>query len=123
MGDYSVQVNICPPEGLIFRFMELSITGELIIRQGYAWDGVTGLLSTPQCLLRGSLVHDALYQLMRLSALDQSSRVLADQMLRQICLEDGALAIMAECLYCVVRLTGSRYSMPEPEPEVIIYEI
>jgi hypothetical protein len=123
MGDCSVQTNICPLEGLIFRFMELSTTGELLIRQGYAWDGVTGLLSTPNKYLRGSLVHDALYQLMRLSALDQSSRILADQALEHLCLEDGALRIIAKCLYCIVRLTGSRYSTPEPMPEVIIYEI
>ena len=70
MDDYTVQVNIHPTSDLKFEFMELSTTGQLSVKLGYAWDGITPLPATPKCGLRGSLVHDVLYQMMRLGALD-----------------------------------------------------
>jgi hypothetical protein len=122
VDDYTAQVNICPLEDLKFKFVELLTSGQLLIKEGYAWDGVTGFLSTPKCLLRGSLIHDALYQLMRLNALNQSDRISADLMLEQACLEDGAPKTIVNCLYFVVRSFGILYSKPTSEKEVNVLE-
>jgi hypothetical protein len=58
--------------------------------------------------MRGSLVHDALYQLMREGLLDPEQwREPADSLLRAICREDGMSAIRAWWVYKGVRLGGS----------------
>lgn len=51
-------------------------------------------------LMRGSLVHDALYQLMRENHLDEDRwRPTADDILRRLCREDGMSAIRAWYVY------------------------
>jgi len=123
MADYDIQTDICPPKDLIFEFMELSATGKLLIKKGYTWDGATGFLIMPKCLLRGSLVHDTFYQLMRLGVLDSSTnRILADRILKKICLEDGALKILSSLIYLGVRLLGKLLLYKESK-EVVTYEV
>ena len=81
----------------------LSERGLLIVRAGYAWDGPSGpTIDTPD-FMRGSLAHDALYQLMREGALPQTCREAADKLLRDICREDGMGAIRAWYVYQGVR--------------------
>lgn len=123
MEDYSVQTNIKPANDLVFRFMELSTTGVLIVRKSYAWDGATAFPITPNTMLRGSLVHDALYQLMQLRALDyKKDRILADKMLKQLCLEDGMLFFEAVLVYNAVRLFGASHAKPKLAVEVEVLE-
>ncbi len=63
--------------------------GWLEMRPGYCWDGASGpTIDTPSSM-RGSLVHDALYQLMREGLLSQEYRVPADNLFEKICIEDG----------------------------------
>ena len=123
MEDYTIQIKICPASDLVFRFMELSKTGKLTIRQGYAWDGASGLPITPNSIMRGSLIHDTLYQLMRLEALDYKIyRLQADQILRQCCIEDGATTGAASIVYKAVRMFGESCAKPTPAQEVKVYE-
>ncbi|MCK4609481.1 MAG: DUF1353 domain-containing protein [Gammaproteobacteria bacterium] len=87
-------------------FIVLTTDGSLIIRNGYAWDGPSGpTIDTPN-FMRGSLVHDVLYQLMRNGHLEQSKRKLADKAMKQICLEDGMSRLRAQWVYLGVRLGG-----------------
>lgn len=68
-------------------FVHLSAKGTLTIKSGYAWDGASGpTLDTPSTMF-ASLVHDALYQLMREGVLDQGFRLLADEILGRIMLD------------------------------------
>jgi hypothetical protein len=122
MSDYIIQTDIYPSNDIIFEFMELSITGQLTIKKGYAWDGVTGFLIVPKCFLRGSLVHDTFYQLMRLGVLDQATnRILADSLLQKICLEDGVIRILATFVYFGARLLGKLLLYKE-DKEVVVYD-
>ena len=71
--------------------------------------------------MRGSLVHDALYQLMRLSALDYKvHRRRADEILKEICLEDGMSSFGVWYVYQAVRLFAEGNARPREEPEVEI---
>jgi hypothetical protein len=55
--------------------------------------------------MRGSLVHDALYQLMRDEYLDRAVyRDAADRTLQKICKEDGMWSLRAWWVYQGVRL-------------------
>lgn len=119
MDEYIVQIDIKPEQDLVFSFISLSRDGLLTIRKAYAWDGPSGpTVDTPD-FMRGSLIHDVLYQLMRLSALDyKKHRKRADEILREICLEDGMSSFWAWCVYQAVQLFGTGAAAPRPEPEV-----
>ncbi|WP_332307024.1 DUF1353 domain-containing protein [Vibrio sp. HENC-03] len=64
-------------------------------------------------ILKASLVHDALYQLMREEVLPQSSREQADRLLPQICLEHGMSNFRATYIYYGVRVFGGCFSKPD----------
>jgi len=91
-------------------WIRLSPTGQLTIARGYAWDGPSGpTLDTPS-FMRGSLVHDALYQLMREGRLSRDWRKGADMELRRLCLADGMSPLRAWWVYWGVRLFGGRHA-------------
>ncbi|MBL8511423.1 MAG: DUF1353 domain-containing protein [Betaproteobacteria bacterium] len=93
--------------------INLDTNGVLSIRKGYAWDGPSGpTIDTPN-FMRGSLVHDALYQLMREQLIPQEHREYADKLLREICLEDGMSSIRAWVVYQGVRLGGASSAAPD----------
>jgi len=69
-------------------YIELHSMGTLIIRKGYAWDGATGAVDT-NTILRGSVGHDALYQLIRMGLLSRGHKKEADDLLELCCIEDG----------------------------------
>jgi hypothetical protein len=75
----------------------------LTIKAGYAWDGPSGPSVDTKNFMRGSLVHDALYQLLRAGKIDQKYRKYADQLLREMCRQDGMSAFRAWYVYRTVR--------------------
>lgn len=93
--------------------LEITRDGVLHIRQGYAWDGPSGPTLHTRNFMRGSLVHDALYQLMREEILPQSSRLRADQLLREICRIDGMSAFRAWYVFWAVRLFAKHAAEPD----------
>ena len=121
MDEYIIQIDIKPIQNIEFKFLSLSSEGVLTIRKSYAWDGPSGPTIDTRNFMRGSLVHDALYQLMRLSALDYKvHRKRADEILKEICLEDGMSSFRAWYVYQAVHLFAKRGACPREEPEVEI---
>lgn len=113
--DYILPVSPIKPKEFIYsEFIRLDIDGTLFILEGYAWDGPSGpAIDTPN-FMRGSLVHDALYQLMRENKLDHDTyRELADRLLQQICIEDGMSTLRAWWVYQGVRFGGGPSADPE----------
>ena len=105
---YLIQTNIIPGVGIYTGYASLDTFGLLAIQKGYAWDGPSGpTIDTPD-FMRGSLVHDVLYQLMREGHLDYCWREQADKLLQTICLEDGMPAIRAWWVYKAVRWFGGK---------------
>lgn len=82
--------------------------GTLFIHSGYWWDGPSGPAVDTVSFLRASLVHDALYQLMREGKVPQSCRKKADQIMRKIALEDRMSRKRAWWVYWGVRLGAGR---------------
>lgn len=117
--DYSVATAIKPMGFVRSALLRLDTDGELYILAGYAWDGPSGpALDTPN-FMRGSLVHDALYQLMCEGLLSYSWREAADQELRRVCLEDGMSAIRAWWVYQGVRFGGGPHARPSSANPVL----
>ena len=70
-------------------YIILDDKGVLTILKGYAWDGPSGPTYDSKNSLRASLVHDSLYQCIRLGLLPSEIRVYADIELDKILKEDG----------------------------------
>jgi len=117
--DYEVDIGIIGYE-CDLKFIKLTLSGVLLIRNGYAWDGPSGPTFDTPDFMRGSLVHDALYQLMRLNVLSQAERNPADKLLRTICLEDGMPEFRADYVFAGVNGFGKRYADPKNKKVVII---
>jgi len=104
---YTCKVAVTPFKHVSTKYIELSTRGELTIHAGYAWDGPSGPTIDTKTFLRGSLVHDVLYQLMRDGWLMSTKwRETADVELRRLCLEDGMWRIRAWWVYRGVRAGG-----------------
>jgi hypothetical protein len=70
--------------------------------------------------MRGSLVHDALYQLMRERRLDEETyREPADRLLQKMCKEDGMSAPRAWWVYQAVHFFGQPSADPANDKPVI----
>jgi len=85
----------------------------LSIRDGYAWDGPSGPAIDTRNTMRASLVHDALYQLLRAGKLAPSFRKVADKIYRQHLIEDGVSRVRAGWQYAALRLFGGRAARRE----------
>ena len=112
-SDYEHCTTICPSYPIVTRFIDLDMSGVLTIKRNYAWDGASGPVFDTRRIMRGSLVHDALYQLMREEHLPQKARENADWLLREICIEDGMPKFNADLVYLAVDLFGKNYTKPD----------
>jgi len=110
---YAVVIEIKPASLIQSDYIDLDTSGQLTIRKGYAWDGPSGPTIDTPSFMRGSLVHDALYQLMRDEYLDHNvHRGTADLILKRICLEDGMWQVRAWWVYEAVK----RFANPASDP-------
>ena len=97
---------------MLLPFCELRHDGLLTIKAGYAWDGPSGPTFDTKSFMRGSLVHDVLYQILRnpkFQATDNEHILLrhrADLLLHDICLEDGMWKWRARWVLRGVRTGG-----------------
>ena len=115
---YSGSVVIRPDEKIETDFIDLDTEGTLTIKKGYAWDGPSGPTRDTKSFMRGSMVHDALYQLMRNSLLPSSCREDADQELHRICIEDGMNRFRAWYILLGVRKGAGFAASPKSRKSV-----
>lgn len=117
--DYLIQIPIKPQEKIIFDWFSFSVFGNLLIMKGYAWDGPSGPTIDTANFMRGSLVHDVLYQMIRLGLLSTDYKDAADRLLQQMCIEDGMSKIRAWYVYRGVKRFAE--SATKPSSERLIY--
>ena len=94
-------------------YLALETNGFLKFEKGFAWDGPTNPGIDTLNTMRGSLVHDGIYRLIRQGGLKSDPyRILADKLLRKICREDGMFWFRALYIYIGVRLFGCSSARP-----------
>ena len=95
-------------KGYLFKtkFIDLDLDGLLTIRGGYCWDGPSGPTIDTDNFMLGSLIHDALYQLIRRGHLPSTYRLRCDDILQEICLDEGMCKFRAWYVYKGVRYFG-----------------
>ena len=116
--EHQVKVSVIPKKNIKTDFIELNTEGMLIIKKGYAWDGPSGPALDTGNFMRGSLVHDALYQLLRNELLEPEWRDEADEELRRICRQDGMSRIRAWWVHRAVRVGAGPAASPESRKKI-----
>ncbi|MBI2427215.1 MAG: DUF1353 domain-containing protein [Ignavibacteriales bacterium] len=114
--------EIFEPKPPVKTYIHLSKEGMLTISEGYAWDGPSGPTIDTKNFMRGSLVHDALYQLIRQKALGMEDRLYADQLLRRMCRTDGMSMFRAWIVYLGVLWFGASSARPKDKKDVVIID-
>lgn len=110
-ADYAIETQITG-YNLGNRYCHLSTNGWLDIHCGYAWDGPSGPTIDTKDFIRASLVHDVLYQLIRECGLPLEWREAADNLLYEICREDGMGWWRARSVLAAVKLFGEPSASP-----------
>ena len=108
MDAYRIQIDLNPTQDILTDYVQLSIDGQLTLTKYYAWDGPSGPTFDTLNFMRGSLVHDGLYQLIREKHLDYDLQEFADQLLKQMCIEDGMSRFRAWYVHKAVSIFGKR---------------
>jgi len=118
--DYKINISIKPDFDIKTEFIDLDTDGNLLIRKAYAWDGPSGPVIDTDENLRGALVHDALYQLMRMGLLNlEIYRKPADLEFRNICRADGVSAVRAFIWYRGLRRFGKFAADPKNKKVIL----
>lgn len=106
--DYTIHTGIKSAGGGN-HFVNITPEGVLFIRLGYAWDGASGPAINTLNFRTGSMVHDAIYQLIREGVLTMEDRHAGDQLLRAIILKKGMWRVRAWWVYHAVDTFGERW--------------
>lgn len=101
------------------EYIRLEMGGLLHIKKGYCWDGPSGPTFDTKSSMRASLVHDALYQLIRMGLLSPANRPATDKELYALCLIDGMWGWRAWLWYrAVKKFAGSAAEVGTQKDEV-----
>lgn len=124
--DISRYIN--PGKPICGEWSVISNHGLLIIKDGYAWDGgsspfasipLIGGWTRTKATIRCSLVHDALYQLIRTGFLPHNYKAAADMLLHDIAIEDGMFAWRAKAWLKAVSGFGDPSTQKKSEPVIL----
>ena len=111
--------QVFPEEDIFTSYIHLHKNGLLWIKAGYAWDGPSGPTIDTLTFMRASLVHDALYQLIRMGHLDLEWRKQADEELRKICLQDNMCKVRAWYVYQGIKKGAKFAALPKNRKPLI----
>lgn len=85
----TLQTQIYPEKTLTTEWITLTPSGKLTLAKGYCWDGASGPAVDTPSFMRGSAVHDALCQLIKLGLLAATYFAEATRELLRWCKRDG----------------------------------
>jgi len=112
------ETNFRPPEDIHWKRLHLTRDGIFTIDEGYAWDGPSGPVVDRESNMRASLVHDGLYQLMRMNELDHNDWKKADLEYVKRLLDDGTMGIVADIHLAGLDLVGGSCAHPSARKEI-----
>jgi len=98
-------------EPITTKHISVSMDGLMAFSDSYSFDGPSGPTRDTKTFMRGSLVHDGGFQLIREGALPPEARPLLDLELKRICLEDGMNPIRAWYVHKGVEKFGRKASI------------
>ena len=84
----------------------------LVINVGYLWDGVSGPTWDTKSTMLPGLVHDALYQAIRLELLPLNFKDEIDELFYRLMIQEGVWALRAGYFYLAVYTFGAYSCVP-----------
>jgi hypothetical protein len=115
--DTDFQTQIFPEHTITTDFIQLRPDGLLTLCRGYAWDGASGPTIDSDSSMRGSAVHDALYQLMKLGLLDLDWFTESNRELRRWLKLDGMSFVRRWAWYHAVQQFGRGHMFREHDDQ------
>ena len=116
---YEINISINPNSNIVTDYIDLDTAENLTVMKGYARDGPSGPVKDTHENMRASLVHDALYQLMRHDKLkSRTYRKTADRIFQTLCKEDGVSNLTAAMYYKALRKFGKPAASPENKKKI-----
>ena len=117
--NFSIELPFKIPD---FQDQYASLKDDILsVKRGYAWDGASGPIINTRDTLVASLVHDVLYQAMRLSLIKSSkeNRKIADKNFFEILKMNGVNSIRRKVWYFAVRLFGKKSTIKIQENDKV----
>lgn len=109
--EYQTGINIDVHRVSVYNsgreYAAIERNGKLTIYPDYMWDGPSGPTIDTDNWMDASLVHDALYQMMRRNLIPFMFRKKADRLMRRMCIEAGMSRFRANYSYFFVRVFGA----------------
>jgi len=113
---FHIKLDIVPYESIHLDLVSMDKDGNTIIFPGYAWNGASGPTIDTLNSMIGSLIHDLIYQLIRLGFIDDSYKEYGDKLLYDLCVEDGMWRLRAKLWKWAVLKFGRGSTRPSAEP-------
>ncbi len=115
-----INTGIIPDTPGRILHLGISESGLLNIDAGYSWDGPSGPTFDTHTFMRGALIHDALYQLMRHKLIDIKHRKAIDDLLIVHCKEDGMSKVRRGWVYAAIRTFGKNSAKAKNKMKIIV---
>ena len=113
------KTRIRPSVDIITEFIRLYTDGTLILMSGYAWDGASGPTIDTKTSMRGALIHDAFYQLMRQGHLSLEFRQDVDDEFLRYLLLDGMWSVRANLWHRSVHRWAASAANPKHRKKIL----
>lgn len=118
--DFSYQTGWFVGKDIKTDLIELTRTGRLTIKKGYASDFCSGATIDRRTTRHAGVIHDAICQLIRLGLLEPKYLQRGNELFKKVLLEDGCWKITAEAYYLFVSRLGKFAARPGYEPYPIL---
>lgn len=116
-ADEPFYTSFRPKKELRVPRITLYPSGLMIVHDGYAWDGASGVVDR-DTNIRASCGHDALYQLMRMEKLSHEDWQLADEDFCTWLKEAGAWDITIKIDRLGLKIAGGKYAHPSKRKKI-----
>lgn len=103
-----VMTSVMPRTAVAMDHITLFQNGKICIEAGYAWDGASGPVPDTKWNMTASLVHDALYQLLRRDLLAYHFKEAVDSTFRELCISGGVPKCLAWTYYKALQKFGHK---------------
>lgn len=95
-NDMIVKTFIYPKQDIVTDLIILRTDSWMWVSRYFAWDGCSGLAIDTDTNMRGGLFHDACAALMRMDKIPLECKLLSNDLIRRLMIEDGAFEFRAK---------------------------
>jgi len=115
--DFHIKLDIVPYAPVSVDHMQMDMEGNTVILAGYPWNGASGPTIDTLSSMIPSLVHDFIYELIRLGLISPEYKAYADQLLHDLGNECHMWGWRADLWLWAVGKFGDGSIRPSAEPK------